>query len=525
MRIYLNCILITIFILCCNKLYSQTKVFGGTKRDFGYGIAKVANDKFIAVGNSLSSNGDFNTNAGLSDGFILFLDDSLRTTQLFSVGGNGDDGFTCVTQVQGGGYMVGGITSSQSIMNQCGAHSIADYWVQMYDSANNLMWQKCYGGSANDFLYQIIQTQDGNFILGGESYSNDGDVIGNHSSNEDIWLIKIDRSGNILWSKCYGSGYDEFYSKMVETSSGAIAVCASAVSSGGDIPYHYGGADIWIFTIDQYGTLLWSKSYGGTSDDAAGGICTTGNGELLVVGETTSNDFDVQSFNHGNKDVWILKVDSDGVLLNEKCLGGSGPESAAQIVPNRNGSFYITGYTSSLDGDVISRHPLDFWCFSIDSSFNILTNQTFGGNNLDVPFDICATDSGFISIGYTRSDDDDAIGLHTDSVCLNDNWCADIFIVKSNPNNINSIPDLDHKKYTVLGNYKNSIINISLSDFVTGLEYRIYTISGKLIFSGQEAKTLEKEFSLPCTLMPGIYIVNLKCREFTQPINIKLNAY
>jgi hypothetical protein len=514
-KVYILALTITIIVITSfSKVgIAQTKVIGGSKPDYGYSAIQFKHGIYAVAGGCASGDGDLTVNFGRSDACIFFLDDSLNITSLIQVPGNDDDGFTAIGKTNTNGFIVGGQTSTPSIMAQCGAHSVIDYWVQVYDSAKTLLWQKCYGGSQNDILLQILQTRDGGFLLAGETKSSDGDVIGSHSILEDIWLLKIDSIGNIIWSKCYGSSFYEFFSGVSESDSGEILVAASSSYAGGDVPSSYGFSDYWVFKIDANGNIIWSKTFGGGSNENPNGICAGPDGTVIVVGETTSTDGHVNSFNHGNGDFWLVELDSTGQLIHERCLGGSSHDKGTKVVRNISGNYYVVGTTSSLDGDVISRHPGDIWALELNPTFNILSSITFGGNDSEVPFDISLTDSGYIAVGYTRSDDDDAVGLHIDSLCLTTFSCYDFFVVKTPDNIINSIGITNAKPITVSSNYDNSSLNISLSSSVSDLHIKIYNLAGELVFSEQEPDTFDDSFSWQLSLRPGLYLVNLNCKE------------
>src|SRR5258706_2130239 len=159
------------------------------------------------------------------------------------------------------------------------------------------MWGKSLGGTLDDVPTSVIQTDDHGFVVAGISNSNDGDVTGNHGLN-DSWIVKLDSSGN----------------------------------------------------------LVWEKSLGGSGNEEAHAILETNNGDLMIVGPTSSNDGDV-SGNHGYYgsyyfDDWIVKLSADGDLLWQKCFGSDGGELANSIAQTTNGGDIIAGSASgAIDGD------------------------------------------------------------------------------------------------------------------------------------------------------------------------------
>ena len=101
-------------------------------------------------------------------------------------------------------------------------------------SQPTIQWQLSYGGSQNDGGLCLSNCTDGGFILAGSSYSNDGNVLGNHGG-EDVWLVKIDFTGSIQWQKCYGGSADERANSIVQTSDGGYIFAGGTYSNNGDV--------------------------------------------------------------------------------------------------------------------------------------------------------------------------------------------------------------------------------------------------------------------------------------------------
>src|SRR5215510_14317022 len=107
------------------------------------------------------------------------------------------------------GFLVCGIaTAGDEKFNIPAGHG-DDAFIVKYNSSGNLIWKHSYGGSGSDGFISIIATQDGGFIAAGHSFSNDGDVSGNHGSG-DAWIVKTDAAGNLQWQKCFGGSRDDY---------------------------------------------------------------------------------------------------------------------------------------------------------------------------------------------------------------------------------------------------------------------------------------------------------------------------
>lgn len=255
----------------------------------------------------------------------------------------------------------------------------AQLTVSKYKIDGALEWNKNFGGSSIDGAHDIIQSNDGNYVVAGYTYSNNFDVSGNHG-NADFWLIKIDAAGNLLWQKCFGgSGDDKAYS-IQQTSDGGYIVAGTTSSSDGNISANKGYMDGWVIKLDKAGNLQWEKCFGGTSEDAFKSVSQNADGSFILTGYTYSNDKDVTG-NHGWADVWVVKIDISGNILWQKCVGGTNQEYGSSLEKTIDGAYIISGYTHSNDGDVTGLNGgADAWLVKISDSGNLIWTKTVGTN-------------------------------------------------------------------------------------------------------------------------------------------------
>ena len=182
-------------------------------------------------------------------------------------------------------------------------------------------WQKCLGGTADDFANSIQQTSDGGFIVAGETRSNDGDVSGNHGKS-DAWVVKLNSLGDILWKKCLGGTGNDYARSIQQISDGGFILTGYTNSNNGDVSGNNGYYDAWVVKLNSSGDILWQKCLGGTYDDYARSIQQTSDTGFILAGYTFSNDGDV-SGNHGFSDAWVVKLNSSGDIIWQKCFGGT----------------------------------------------------------------------------------------------------------------------------------------------------------------------------------------------------------
>ena len=312
-----------------------------------------------------------------------------------SIGGSIDDrpgNGNSLQETTDGGFIVLGRSNSSDInvtLNQ----GLFDAWVVKLSDLGNISWQKSFGGSGNEWMESIVQTSDGGYIAVGRSNSTDGDITSNNGLG-DAWVIKLDVSGNISWQKSFGgSDYDEATS-IIELSNGTYVIAGSSASIDGDIVGNHGSKDFWIFKLDSFGNLIWSKLYGGSDFESPyGDIQSTTDGGFIVAGRTNSTNGNVIG-NHGLGDGWIIKLDGMGNSEWQLCLGGSADDEIQRIRQKSNGGYLIAGTFYSNDGDISGNHGQDdCWIASIASNGAIEWQKSLGGTASDYARDIIETNN------------------------------------------------------------------------------------------------------------------------------------
>lgn len=208
-------------------------------------------------------------------------------------------------------------------------------------------WNKLFGGSNEQYAQGILEGKDGKYVVAGYTNSNDGDVSGNHFVGRfDFWVIKLDTAGNLIWQKCFGGSGEEKAYAIQPTTDGGYIVAGKDSSNDGDITTYKGGFDGWVIKLDSAGTLQWQKSFGGTGNEVFHAINVNADGTYTLTGNTYSNDGDV-SGNHGNADVWVVKIDGVGNLLSQHCYGGTAEDRGYTIEQSPDNAFIVGGCTFS----------------------------------------------------------------------------------------------------------------------------------------------------------------------------------
>lgn len=319
-----------------------------------------------------------------------------------NVGGSENDYVKFIQQTNEGGYIVVGssISTDGDVSNN---HGNFDYWIVSLDQNGNIVWEKSIGGTGFDSPKYVEQTSDGGYIVCGDSKSNDGDVGGNNGSY-DYWVVKLDAEGEILWEKNYGGSNGDYAWSVRQTIDGGYIVSGYSASSDGDVSDNNGGADYWILRLDNSGEIIWNKNLGGSGSDLARYIQESSDGGYIVAGFSTSNDGDV-SGNNGGADYWIVKLDNNGEITWEKSLGGSNDEIGWTVEEVLSGGYIVCGYSSSNDGDIEENNGLsDYWIVRLDSEGEIIWEKNYGGHENEYANSIKQTvDGGFIVAGNSES--------------------------------------------------------------------------------------------------------------------------
>jgi len=282
-----------------------------------------------------------------------------------------------VVRTSDGNFLVCGYTDSYRDDEK------GDAWIVKLDEAGNVVWQKVYGGSKTEYIIDIKETEDGNYIGAGWTKS-----FG--AGKMDFWVIKLDTDGNILWEKTYGGeGKEQAWSVDVTKDGGYIV-------AGGTLSFGAGGADYWVIKLDSNGNIQWQKTYGGSKDDGGGGeyeefvvrVLQDVDGNYVVAGESFS-------FGKGG-DIWLLKLDGEGNILWQKAYGGSEEEYMWAFAEASDGGYIIPGLTESFSVDFIG----DTWVLKLDKDGNIKWQKVYGVSDYwDEALCVGATEDGGCLVG------------------------------------------------------------------------------------------------------------------------------
>ena len=344
-----------------------------------------------------------------------------------TLGGSKNDQANSIVNTQDGGYAILGFTQSNDgdIIDK--PNESFDYWVMKYSANDTLEWSKTYGGSLDDRGNQLIQTQDGGFLVVGESKSSDEDATLNAGSY-DFWIVKLNSSGTIVWEKSLGYVGQDKANAVIQTSdngyliTGVLDVTASGGAGNSKAAFHAGG-DYWAIKLSENGATQWTKYFGGGLSETPYDLIETTDNGFLLVGTSDSADVDITN-NIGTYDFWVVKIDALGTLVWEKSYGGSEIDEAFSITNTDDGNYAIVGNTRSNDNNIaVNNGDSDLWMIKITPEGTLIWEKTIGGLSFDVGRSIVKTqDNGFLIAGSSRS----VNGSLTANNGQNDAWAVKV---------------------------------------------------------------------------------------------------
>ncbi len=338
-----------------SSVLQWSKTYGGTGNDRGFDILENTDGSFAVIGYSTSNDGDVTANAGAKDYWVLKLSSSGSIIWQKSYGYLGSDFGTSIIKSSEGGYLLTGsldVTSSEGEGNTLTAlsdvHAGGDYWAIKIAENGDLEWSKYFGGSLTEEPKDVIQTDDGGYIIVGDSDSADVDITG-YKGSYDFWVTKISNEGILEWEKSYGGSEIDRGSSIVKTNDGNYLIIGSVRSNDLDVTENKGLGDIWLIKISPTGDLISNKSIGGSQFDTAEKIVNSSDGGYLIAAASRSEDGDA-TLNRGQNDGWIVKIDSNGNLKGQVSIGGSNIDFLYDIAELNDGSIVAVGETYSSDG-------------------------------------------------------------------------------------------------------------------------------------------------------------------------------
>jgi len=367
-----------------NKALKWAKTFGGSEYDMINSVIQLSSGDYVFAGATRSNDGDITGSRVGYDAWLVKTDVNGNKTWSVTFGGSNDDYANGVTATPDGGFLITGYTFDNSRNSS---------WIIKTDANGSQQWQKALNQDADSKAFSILSNQDATFLIVGYTTT---------AAKQDGMVTKVDANGNIIWSKTYGGSNEDYFTSAIKTGDGFVLTGYSK-SDDGTTFRNKGSYDGWIMKIDPSGNKVWSTTYGGSSEDYLKSITSAGDNGYVVAGYTKSTDGDIP-LNKGGYDEWLIKIDASGNKQWVKTYGGLNDEYITNVVNSSGGGFITVGYTNSTTGDVY-RANNDFggWMIKVDANGNKTAASTYGNDRVDDFTNslIPTQDGGYIMGGYT----------------------------------------------------------------------------------------------------------------------------
>lgn len=382
-------------LLFSESVNSQTRfqnVIGGSSYyTAGYGIVKTVDDGYALTG-------ELNLPGASKDVYVVKLDSAniIQWTRTF-----GDSLYDIglgIIQTSDGGYAISGRSTTTNVLGL----GLTDGYIVKLSSAGVVQWNRALGGYEMDEFRSIVQTPDGGLVAAGYSSTFCFGI-----GNSDVYVVKLDISGNIQWTRNVGGSGSDFGSKIVQTIDGGFVIAGSTTS------YGQGNSDVYCVKLNSSGVLQWTTTVGGSQWDSGASIIQTADGGFIIAGQTTS-------FGSGMEDFYVVKIDGNGNLSWTRTIGGSGTDQALDIIQTSTGDYVIAGWTNSYGAG-----NYDFYAVKLNNNGNLMWTRTIGGAGFEKAYSLTIdSDGGYVITGSSSSFNWGSGAMYIVKLDTNGNTCA-----------------------------------------------------------------------------------------------------
>ncbi len=558
-----NSKLLLILLLFFNlNNFSQTfkwaKNIGGSLDDGGYSVVadKLGN---VYTSGIFTGTVDFDpgtgtsylTSAGGGDVFISKLDSAGNFIWAKSVGGSSTDyGYSLALDSLENIYVTGIFSGTADFNPSSSTYNLSsvgsyDMYILKLDSSGNFVWAKKIGGTSYDYGYEIALDQQGNVYTTGYFQSTadfdpgSGTTNLTSSGNYDMFILKLDASGNFSWVKQIGgTEYENGFSITIDAT-GSIYTTGYF---GGTVDFDpgigtnnltsLGNEDVFVLKLDASGNFVYAKSFGGISYDNAKSIVVDKWGNLYFTGSFYGTvDFDPSTTGTynispvGGYDIFILKLDSAANFKWAKSLGGTSDDIGESVALDTTGNVFTTGYFADEEIDfdpgtgsynLTSKGKSDVFILKLDSAGNFIWANAMGDLYHDYGFSISIdTEDNLYATGSFYGTIDFDLGAGVYYLSSNTSDYKDLYILKMNvaPKDTGTgggsgiIENYSLNKISVFPNPINENFTINLGSRKEKTSITITDIAGKIISKNiyKQSQILNTTLDAPC----GIYFAKI----------------
>ncbi len=410
-----------------NLVTTWSHRYGGTSNESARAVLSIDNGEYIFGGTFGSSSGWLVKVNSLGD---------IVWQKKYTDSGYLSFNVNSIAKASDGGYVLGGLGTIADNLN-----SYPRGWVAKVDQSGNLVWQTILGNNIGNQIYSIAPTNDGGYVaLSSEGTAGAGGI--------DTVVIKLDSSGTVTWQKLIGGSYDDVGSYILSVSDGGYLV--TGYSSD---PNKF--QELWVAKLDNTGSIIWQRSFGGNNSDVGRASIETNNGEYLVAGDTSS-------YGAGNSDVFLLRLSTNGSLIWQKTFGSADDEIVTSLVKTDDNNLVISGWGGGYG--ILMK---------FDPNGNNVWYRHYDGIALREAYSVAqTTDGGFIIVGdtaYSNIRRYDAGIVKTDAYGKLLNTCPityDINGTQSSTNLSAQTPAMTSQNFNITPIVGKAVISTTEADYV-----------------------------------------------------------
>lgn len=524
--------------------YIWAKSSQGSKSEIGMQCAADASGNVIVIGyfesptitfdTTVLTNAD--TTGNTADMYLVKYDPAGNVLWATSAGGLYDDiGYSCTTDNNGNIIATGYFNSPIIIFgatvltnfNNTGVTS--DLYIVKYDAGGNALWAASAGGFYNDCGFACSADFNGNIVLTGCFYGANitfGTTVLSGAGIFDVFLVKYNSTGNLLWAKAFGESDREIARSVTHDVNGNIILNGDfespTITFGTTVLTNAnpGNEDIFTTKFDSGGNVLWATSAGELYSERVNHCCTDSSGNIIVTGyfDSYTLTFDTivltNAVSIGFSEMFVVKYDPNGNVLWANSTYGIYSEYGFGCAADANGNIIVTGVFSSPSitfGTTVLGPPTgaDVFFVKYDATGNVLWAISAGGANNEASYS-CATDAAgnIFATGYFQSPI-----VTFGSTILNNSGNLDLFVVKINE--LTGLPEIDSRgEFSIFPNPTSEYVILHFKNTLRKADVTIIDISGKIIYSttisNRQGITINtKDFA------EGMYLVQTKSATFT----------
>lgn len=541
-------LLINLFFITCivsAQNLDWAKSMGGSTDDRGKSIAVDAGGNVYTTG-YFRGTVDFDpgpatsnlTSSGTMDIFISKLNAAGNLIWAKNIGGTSTAGASAIAlDASANIYITGEFRDTVDFdpgvpnLNIASAGE-ADVFIVKLDSAGNLDFAKTLGGKSNDAGFSIAVDGTGNIFSTGifqdtadfDPGVNIFDLI-TYAWDKNIFVLKLDASGNFVWAKSFGEGDDDYGNSIALDAAGNIYTTGffqATVDFDPDTSSFSltssGNKDIFVLKLDASGKFIWAKAMGGADEDYGSSVALDGDGNIYTTGFFYAGpvDFDPDSagifnlYSAGNSDGFVSKLNTDGNFVWVKALGTSVADAGNSITTGTDNNVYVTGHNAT-----------SIFISKLDTAGILTWTKTTGGpsyNNIGYGVAVDAY-SNVYATGYFQgtSDFDPGPGIFNITTA----GVEDIFILKLGT--LTGLPEeISENGFSAYPNPASDLFTLHTEKFLKSASLTVYNSEGQIV---KELKNIDgQDVKVSCEKLPcGLYFVRVENERIVAKEKVMVN--